>query len=149
VDEGRHLNGFRRDEHGLYIEGRQIKAAIEEAANVAAAAGKIPGKKYGLTNKGLLGFVAEHIFVTEDRIPLGVTEPSGIIQRFVHTWRGAGIQYEEYVEDAKVAFSVATDWVFPEEFWAQLWLTGQEQGIGASRSQGFGRYTVTAWERLT
>ena len=29
-----------------------------------------------------------------------------------------------------------------------IWLTGEQQGIGASRSQGFGRYEVTGWERL-
>lgn len=28
-----------------------------------------------------------------------------------------------------------------------LWLTGQQQGIGASRSQGFGRYEVVAWSK--
>lgn len=146
VDSQKHLNGFKRDEHGLYIEGRQLKAAIKEAANVAAGAGKIPGKKYGTTNKGLLGFVAEHIFVVEDRLHLGVTEPTGIVQRFVHTWRGTGIQYEEYVEDAKVPFTIAADWDFGDEFWAMLWLTGEQQGIGASRSQGFGRYEITKWE---
>ena len=148
VDATKHLNGFKRDDHGLYIEGRQLKAAIKEAANVAAAAGKIPGKKYGTTNKGLLGFVAEHIIVVEDRLHLGVTEASGIVQRFVHTFRGTGIQYEEYVSDAKLPFTVETDWDFGDEFWAMLWLTGEQQGVGASRSQGFGRYEVTQWERL-
>lgn len=145
VDSEKHLNGFKRDDRGLYIEGRQLKAAIKEAANVAAGAGKIPGKKYGTTNKGLLGFVAEHIFVVEDRLHLGVDQPTGIVQRFVHTWRGTGIQYEEYVEDAKVNFTIAADWDFGEAFWAMLWLTGEQQGLGASRSQGFGRYEIVEW----
>jgi hypothetical protein len=150
VDEGRHLNGFKRDpEAGLYIEGRQIKAAIKEAASVAGAAGTIPRTKYGLTNKNVLNFVSEHIFVLDDRIPLGTAEPSGVVQRFIHTFRGTGIQYEEYVEDAKISFTVVADWDFGEEFWAHLWLTGEQQGIGASRSQGFGRYTVTTWTPLT
>lgn len=147
VDEQKHLNGFKRDEHGLYIEGRQLKAAIKEAASVAVAAGKLPGKGWGKTNKGLLGFVAEHICVVEDRLHLGVDKPSGINQRFVHTYRGSGIQYEEYVEDAKVDFTILTDFDFTEEQWALLWLTGQQQGIGAARSQGFGRYQVTRWEK--
>lgn len=149
VVENKHLNGFKRDsERGgeLYVEGRQLKAAIKEAANVAAAADKIPSRKYGTTNKGLLGFVAEHIFVLEERLYLGVTEPSGVAQKFVHTWRGTGIQYEEYVSDAKVTATVVTDWEFDEKFWAMLWLTGEQQGLGASRSQGFGRYTVEEWE---
>jgi hypothetical protein len=150
VDSLKHLNGFKRDpEHGLYIEGRQLKAAIKEAANVAGSAGKLPtGKVWGATKKGLLGFVAEHIFVTEDRLYLGVSEPTGIMQRFVHTFRGTGIQYEEYVEDAKVSFTVVSDHAFTDEQWAMIWLTGEQQGIGASRSQGFGRYEITSWERI-
>ena len=148
VDKTKHLNGFKRDERGLYIEGRQLKAAIKEAGSVAVAAGKLDGRGWGKTNKGLLGYLAEHVCVVEDRLHLGVSEASGVVQRFVHTFRGAGIQYEEYVTDAKVDFTVMTDHPFTEEQWAMLWLTGQQQGIGASRSQGFGRYEVVRWESL-
>ena len=147
VDAEQHLNGFKRDEDGLYIEGRQLKAAIKEAASVAVAAGKLNGKGWGKTNKGLLGFIAEHVVVIDDRLHLGADEASGINQRFVHTWRGTGIQYEEYVEDATINFTVATDYEFSEKDWAMIWLTGEQQGIGASRSQGFGRYQITRWEQ--
>ncbi|MET9081388.1 hypothetical protein ABZX77_05705 [Streptomyces sp. NPDC004237] len=148
VDKLKHLNGFKRDSHGLYIEGRQLKAALKEAASVAVASGKLNARGWGKTNKGLLGYLAEHVFVVEDRLHLGVTEPTGITQRFVHTFRGTGIQYEEYVEDAKVSFTVKADHEFTREQWAMIWLTGEQQGIGASRSQGFGRYTVTAWDQV-
>lgn len=149
VDSLKHLNGFKRDENGLYIEGRQLKAAVKEAASVAVAAGKLNGRGWGKTNKGLLSYVAEHIFVVEDRLYLGVAEATGIAQRFVHTFRGTGIQYEEYVEDAKVDFTVISDHDFTEKEWAAIWLTGEKQGIGASRSQGFGTYEVTRWDRLS
>lgn len=147
VAEDQHLNGFKRDEHGLYIEGRQLKAAIKEATSVAVAAGKINQKGWGKTNKGLLGFVAEHVMVVERRLHLGVTEPSGVHQRFIHTWRGNAIQYEEYVENASFEFTVIADYEFSEKDWALIWLTGEQQGIGASRSQDFGRYEVARWER--
>jgi len=143
VDQNKHLNGFKRDENGLYIEGRQVKAAIKEAANV-----RWPKDRWGPSRKGTLSFWAEHVFVQEDRIPLGATEPSGVAQRFVHTWRGSGIQYEEYVDDAKLSFTVATDHDFTAEQWALMWLTGEQQGVGASRSQGYGRYEVVHWERI-
>lgn len=143
VNANKHLNGFKRDERGLYIEGRQAKAAIKEAANV-----RWPKERWGPSRKGTLSFFAEHVFVQEDRIPLGVTLASGINQRFVHTWRGSGIQYEEYVADAKLTLTIATDYDFSTEEWALLWLTGEQQGIGASRSQGYGRYEVTRWERM-
>lgn len=147
VGDSRSLNGFKRDEHGLYIEGRQLKACIKEGASVAGAAGKIPiGTVWGKTRKGLLSFIAEHVMVVDDRIHLGTDEPDGIIQRFVHTFRGASIQYEEYVEDASLSFTVISDHEFTEEQWAMIWLTAEQQGLGASRSQGFGRFEVTKWE---
>lgn len=144
VSTNKHLNGFKRDETGLYIEGRQLKACIKEAASVAMAAGKLP-RKWGATNKGVKSYVAEHIFVVEDRLHLGVQQPTGVLQRFVHTFRGTGIQYEEYVENAKVPFTIESDHKFSDAEWAELWLTAERQGIGASRSQGFGRFTVVTW----
>ena len=137
----KHLNGFKRDSEGLYIEGRQLKAAIKEAANI-----RWPKDRWGPSNKGTRSFFAEHVFVLEDRLHLGVAEPTGISQRFVHTWRGNGIQYEEYVEAAKINFTLVTDHKFTAEQWAMLWLTGEQNGIGATRSQGFGRYEVVRWE---
>lgn len=143
VNAKRHLNGFKRGNNGLYIEGRQVKAAIKEAANV-----RWPKERWGPSRKGTLSFFAEHCFVEDDRIWLGVTEPSGVAQRFVHTWRGSAIQYEEYVDDADITFTMITDYEFKTEQLALLWLTAEQQGLGASRSQGYGRYDVTGWEKI-
>lgn len=154
VDQTKHLNGFKRDENGLYIEGRCLKAAIKEMAMVAANAGKISSKGWGSPDnanyrKGLKGWIPEHVFVLDDRLYLGVNEATGIVQRFVHSSRGPAIQYEEYVEKASIEFTVATDHKFTDEQWAMLWLTGEQQGLGASRSQGYGRYAVVEWEQVT
>jgi hypothetical protein len=152
VSEAKHLSGFKRDEEGLYIEGRQLKACIKEAASVARAANKLK-KEWGMTRKGVLGFTAEHIFVIEDRLHLGTSTPTGINQRFIHKYdQGSkryisAIQYEEYVEDAKITATIESDHEFTDEEWAALWLTAERQGLGASRSQGFGRFTVTQWDR--
>ena len=146
----RHLNGFKRDEDTdeMFIEGRQLKAAIKEAVSCCVAVGKLPSRQWGLTNKGSKAFVAEHICVVEDELWLGTKEPTGIAQRFVHAPMGTGIQYEEYLDNAIIDFTVITDHLFPEEQWAMIFLTGQEQGIGATRSQGYGRYTVTKWDKV-
>jgi ribosomal protein S20 len=140
----------------LYIEGRQLKAALKEAVAVAANAGKIRTKNWGdpdnaAYKKQLKGWFPEHVFVTDTLLPLRtvdgdeVTEPNGVLQKFVHTHRGDAIGYEEYVDQAVVRFHVKTDVELTEEEWAMIWLTGQDQGLGASRSQGFGVYTVTGW----
>lgn len=155
VARNKHLNGFKRDpEHGLFIEGRQVKAALKEATMVAANAGKITAKKWGSPDdgnykKGIKGWFPEHVFVVEDRIYLGVHEPDGVEQRFTHTHNGSGIQYEEYLTEAEVNFTVVTDHLFTDEQWAMIWLTGENQGLGAGRSMGNGRYVVKRWEKVS
>lgn len=171
VNRTKNLNGFKRlrcddcppdgdlcvnGRHLLYIEGRQLKAAIKEAANVrwpypqtvwgpgGARKGGTKGEGRG---KASTSFFAEHVFVQEDVVGLGVYEATDVTQRFVHTWRGNAISYDEYVAIADISFTVATDHDFTEEQWALLWLTGEQNGLGACRSQGFGRYEVTRWER--
>jgi hypothetical protein len=150
LDRLKHLNGFKKDpERGgeLYIEGRQLKAGIKEAASVARAVGKLPDR-WGLTKKGIVNFVAEHIQVVEDRLHLGVTEPSDVLQSFPKNARTGqtGIQYTEIILDAKLDFTIISDYKFSDDEWAMLWLTAEQQGIGASRSQGFGRYEVVRWD---
>lgn len=156
----KHLNGFKRDEDGLYIEGRHLKAAIKEAASVARAAENLPGR-FGATNKGTLAFIAEHIVVVEDRLYLAKIDPAtrklvpvhkadDVIQSFPKNpmTKQTGIQNTEYVQDAVVEFTIQTDYPFTQEEFAVIWVTGGNQGIGASRSQGYGRYKVIQWEAI-
>lgn len=155
-----HLNGFKRNDEGLYIEGRQLKACIKEAANI-----RWPKNRWGISSKGTKSYFAEHVFVLDDVLHIGgpgvhynseakVWEPTGIQQRFVHTFRGNGIQYEEYVEDAEIACTIVTDAEndaktgISEDIWGQLWTTAEMNGLGASRSQGFGRFSVIKWEPI-
>jgi hypothetical protein len=172
----KHLNGFKRVAglgSQLMIEGRQLKAALKEAASAAVGAAKLNGRGWGETRKGLLSFLAEHVFIVEMDLPLfkplvieggdvdeagnkvdaydfvnliPVNEPDGINQRFVHTWRGSGISLEEYVDNAVVVARVLTDFPFTAKDWAMILLTGERQGLGASRSQGYGQYTVVGWD---
>jgi hypothetical protein len=147
-------NGFKRDPAGhLFIEGRQLKSAIKEAVSVSVAAGKLRKGGWGVTKKGLYSFVAEHAFVAEERLYLmrdggHVAEPDGTLQKMVHTFRGDAISYEDYAKEVDLDFTVMTDYQFSRDDWAMIWLTGQMEGIGASRSQGFGRYEITAWDQV-
>ena len=145
------LCGFKTDDEGLYIEGRQVKSMLREACGIARAADRLPAK-YGTTNKSVIGYSKEHIFVVEDKIHLGVTEPTGVNQRFIHkvTRQGAVSAFltEQYVEHAEIGFTVESDHKFSDDEWAAIWLTAERNGLGASRSQGFGRFTVVEWEPL-
>lgn len=161
------VNGFKRDgDRGgqLYYEGRQLKAAVKEAVSVAIAADKLEQRGWGKTKKFLGGFLAEHVFIVEKRLYLTrpvldvdgewtdeftpVTDPDGVMQQFVHTHNGDSIKKEEYVDDVVIDFTVIADFEFTREEWTALWIVGQHQGVGASRSQGYGTYRVTGWERI-
>lgn len=135
----------------LYIEGRQIKAMFKEAASISVAAGRVKALKWGKTNKSMLNFLVEHLFVLEECVYLGVTDPDRVNQSFVHTFRGSGIKLEEIVDHAVVDFTLVSDYDFPSEernFYPQVFVTGELNGLGASRSQGFGTFKVTRFEEV-
>lgn len=142
----KNLNGFKKDSHGLYVEGRHVKALLKEAASVAVNAGRVELKGWGLTNKWLTKWLPEHCFVLEDRIYLGRDIPDGIAQRFVVSRHGTGIQLEEYALDVKLDFTVVTDFEIKPADWAAIWTTAEFQGLGASRSQGYGTFKMLGWE---
>jgi hypothetical protein len=147
VNEMKNLNGFKRTPEGeLCIEGRQLKAMLKEAVSVAAGAAKIKQTGWGVTRKWIKGFFPEHVFVVEGIVPLGVTSPTGILQNFPHTHNGSSIQYQEYVTDVKLSFTVITDWKFTKKEWEMIWTTAEKQGLGSSRSQGYGIFSVTRWD---
>ena len=146
--------GFRSDERGLYIAGSNLKAALKESASIAAAAGRIKKSGWGATshNKGILSWLAEHVFVVEDRLYLGVAAPTDTSQSFISKMTAKGpvsaIQYTDFVEDAKVDFTVETDHLFADDDWAAIWTTGERNGLGAARKMGYGRYEVCKWEQV-
>ena len=69
----KNLNGFKRDtELGMYIEGRQVKAAMKEAVSVACASpeNKLDIRSWGNTRKYLTNYLPEHVFVDDLRVYL-------------------------------------------------------------------------------
>ena len=103
VNEVKNLNGFKRTTEGiLYIEGRQVKAAMKEAVSVAVGAKKLEMTGWGSTRKWITNYFPEHVFVLEETIPIyrrgtddtlvPVREQTGIHQQFVHTRHGSSIQ---------------------------------------------------------
>lgn len=147
-------NGFKIDpELGLYIEGRQVKAAIKESVNIHFA-----GDRWGATKKGPRSYTAERVFIAEDRIPLMRSEPDGIELVIGHVTGPQGprstLAYHEYAFRPRLTFTVMESKVVRDknepsltrEQWAIIWVSMQEQGIGALRSQGHGRFDVVGFE---
>lgn len=141
-------NGFKTGEQGLYIEDRQVKAMLKESVNILFA-----GERWGKTKKGPKSFVAERVFVRPRQIWLGAEEPDGVELVVGHVTDKQGkrstLTYHEYVEDPTVEFrmEVLRDELTPLQ-WAQVWLHAQRNGLGALRSQSYGRFEVTKWERV-
>lgn len=157
VNKLKNLSGFKRTETGLYYEGRQLKAALKEAVSVAVSVNKIKQQGWGQTRKWITSFFPEHVFIRETKLHLltddgfgnqtPATEATGVLQQFVHTRFGSSIQYQEYVDDAEFDFTVVADYLFTDHDWAMIWSTGEWNGLGASRSQGYGTYSVVKWEK--
>ncbi|MHC4621930.1 MAG: hypothetical protein ACYTEQ_29680, partial [Planctomycetota bacterium] len=103
--------GFKADEHGLYIEGRQVKAMLKEAANIIKniAPVKVKGK---LTTgvAGLKSKVADQMFVEDVRIHLKRDEPDEIEERPIHVFTAQGprdaLKRVEIVRDCEIGFVV-------------------------------------------
>lgn len=148
------VNGFKGDDSGLYVEGRQLKACLKEGISVAVAAGKIPATGWGSTRKWITNYFPEHVFVVQDTLYMydedgkQITERPKPTQRFVSTFRGNAISYDEVIPVAEIEFNVITDHPFTDKDWAMLWVTAEQQGLGANRSQGYGRFEVIQWELI-
>lgn len=154
----RQTNGFKLNDKGLYIEGRTVKAAIKESTNILFAGDRWLKKQkkdsddlYG--GKGPRAVVAERVFVNPDQISLGVDGPTGIDLFIGHTQgpkgRQSNLTHYEYVDRPLITFDVmvAQDAV-ENDNWEALWVHAQENGLGALRSQGFGRFDVMAWDKI-
>lgn len=143
-------NGFKRNAAGLYIEGRQIKAALKE--NTAILFPYV-SDKWGATRKAPRAYLAERVFCEEDEIPLGRDEPDGIEMFIGHVSGPQGprstLTYVEYCERADLSFTV---WSLEDSIqmgdWEQIFELMEQNGIGALRSQGHGRFNLTNVERL-
>lgn len=161
IAKNSHTSMFRRDDIGLYLESRIVKANLRESVNSAFPWGH-PEKKLKQTKKSAKSFFVERVFVSPSSehihllVPDGqggytpTQEPSGIDLFVGHVTGAQGprstLGYYEYVDAARMRFDVM---VFRDEItddqWPEIWVLSEELGLGAMRSQGFGRFLVTDW----
>jgi hypothetical protein len=155
-------NGFKRNEGGLYLEGRCVKAAYKEAAAVL---------REPLDISAFKARVAERLFVVEDIIPLGRQEPDGDYESFIHAIGPQGprnaLKRVDYVTQATITYRVkminqsflckrdpaapkgqARNSMDPFECLELMHNYMQEGGIGADRSQGNGKNDLVSIEPL-
>lgn len=132
---------FKRNDKGLYYEGRCIRGHIKDcAAQVSAMFPDLKAFKAKVANK---------VYVVDDHIPLKKREPDGYEQRFIQVMTRQGprstYKFIDYVDDVALAFTlrVLDDGVITEEMLQAIFDYGSVHGLGQERSQGWGRYSYT------
>ena len=96
--------------------------------------------------------VFERVFINPAHILLGSTEPDGMELMLIHATGPKGavnsLAYHEYVNEATISFNVLVcNDDIKAEHWPKIWILAEENGLGACRSQSFGRFDVTKWEQ--
>lgn len=142
-------SGFKRDERGgLYIESRHIKSMLKEVVHILYA-----GEKWGDTKKGPKAFFAERVFVDPERIYLGIDLPDGLDLFVGHVTGPQGprstLTHYEFALGRTVDFDIRVEKrAVPvlKDRWPAIWVHAQENGLGALRSQGHGRFDITRWD---
>lgn len=151
-----HGCGFKRDQNGLYLESRQVKAGLKEATNILYA-----GDRWGRTKKGPKSFFSERVFVVEPRIYLGRSEPDGTLPFTGHVPSPTGdkstLTFYEFCWQPTIKWTMFStndprDPEAPDQIEPQTWQAILRQfemgGLGALRSQSTGTFRVLKWTKL-
>ena len=148
-------NGFRVDsELGLFLRGYKIKAMLKESANILRDRIHITALKQRL---------AERVFVMEERVFLGAMQPDGTDENPIHVITRQGprtslkrvdflvrprLTYHLQVYDEHLTRNTDKAQIWPTAYLSTVLQLAQEQGQGAERSLGYGRFTVEEFEQL-
>lgn len=141
---------FKRDEKGVYMEGRQIKAGLKEASNIIKSTLRDKKGEKGIT--ALKSKVAECVFVVDEKIYMlrdgqPITGEIPTEERPIHVMTRQGprtsLKRVDVLKDVEIKFAVRlalTGAVSEEALFGSLAYL-QYLGLGADRSQGRGQAT--------
>lgn len=151
--EEKSWNGFPADEKGLFIWSRQVKALFKECASMLRITVEKRGSKQ----------IFQHGFEVKgpdraDRVYLGKKDADGSDEGPIHVQTAQGprtaIKRVDYVSGVDIKFEV---WVLTtngnetrhigEKELKLLLNFGQENGLGADRSQGHGKFDVIEFSK--
>lgn len=131
---------FKRNEQGLYYEGRCVRGHIKDCAGqVVSFFPNIRNFRAKFVNK---------VYVEDREIYLAKKEPDGTETRFIQVMTRQGprstIKLIDYVNSPRLEFTlkVLNDGVVGEEILRAVFEYGGTHGMGQERSQGWGRYEL-------
>jgi hypothetical protein len=148
---------FKTDAEGrLVLEGRCVKAMLKEAGQRLGLGKPVKGGRPSLKQD-----LHEALHVDEDMIPLRLADgtwamaPTGYDERPIHVMGPKGprtsIKRTAYVEGASIGWTcrILKCVHLKEANLKEILAFGQDLGLGADRSQGHGKFTVTDFEALS
>jgi len=148
--------GFKKDGDGPYIEARQAMALLKESANILKGLKPKTGKgsKPIIDIANFRARLAERVFVEPNRLHLGVgpEEPVEFMERTIDVMTPQGprsaFKRVDYVEQPTITFTlrVLNDELIDREDLEKVLIHGQNLGIGADRSQGYGKFDLVSIE---
>jgi CRISPR/Cas system CSM-associated protein Csm4 (group 5 of RAMP superfamily) len=145
---------FFEDKNGLFIQTRQVKACLKQSASILGITQKKRGSKQilaeGMEVKAIGG---------GDRLHLGRKAPDGTDESAIHVMTAQGprtaLRRMDYAEGVTLQFEI---WILKtaaqenrhigQKELENILRHAQENGLGASRSQGEGKFEVTRLEVL-
>jgi hypothetical protein len=145
--------GFHRDENGLFIYDYMIRGFLKAAGEVMANGIMVDKEKKGITVseklKAVKSKIDKYVFVFPRRIPLGVKEPEGYIERPLRAMTMQGprvtLARSDYVKagtilDIEIALLPQKEisWATIEQFLSY----GELCGLGQFRNGSYGRFRV-------
>lgn len=156
---------FKKDDQGIFLEDRQVKAMFKESANILRellikdeAKGKKGEKATKSRFTNLKSRLAERLFVDEKRLYFvrggkKLTEADGAEERAIDVMTAQGprtaLKKFDFVEaPATISFTVSflRDGVVDKGLIETLLEHSSKNGLGADRSQGNGTFTYKVTE---
>lgn len=136
---------FKKDERGLYYEGRCVKGHLKDCATQVSRQLSMTAFKAKLANQVYV--FPEKIYVA-DAAGAVRQQPDSSEVRFVHAMTPAGMRSSlkriEYVNDARLTFNLKVFTVKTDQITLELldrvFDYGATHGMGQERSQGWGQY---------
>ena len=150
IEEGA-WKGFFRDYEGIFIEPRNVRGFLKQAARAIPDGGT-------KTIKAALKKLTDNLVILPSRIhferPTGpVMDPDGSEERAIHVRTPQGnrtaLKRSDYVRDAEVTFSLYPSHPDLKEEWLKdLFEYGSAYlGLGSDVSQDEGKFRLLTWER--
>jgi hypothetical protein len=141
---------------GLFIESRQVKSMLKESGNIMKFSVPNSKKDDELGIPCLKNKVGDHVFVEEDEIYLDRQKPDRILQRPISIKNGprgpvSAIKVSDICDNVDITFTLRRllKGEVPEKVLYLILHYGENLGVGADRSQGFGKFKVMDVQKLS